>query len=85
MNAQKTNINFSTHEQVCSFPLPVGLPFFSMASTSLIRRGGAMSGGANCSARSGRTKAANKQNPMIMFNLGPSNASNNNEKNVNAK
>lgn len=35
-----------------SSPLPL-LPFFSMASTSLSRSGGAISGGVNCSDKSG--------------------------------
>lgn len=34
----------------------VHVPLFSMASISLVRRGGAVSGGPNCSAKSGNTK-----------------------------
>lgn len=41
-----------------------------MASRSLIRRGGATSGGANCSARSGRVKAEKKKFPTLDFMCG---------------
>lgn len=44
-----------------------------------------MSGGANCSARSGSVKAANNESPTIMFHLVQSNALNNDEETLNTK
>lgn len=52
---------FSGHQPIRSHSVGASVPLLSMASSSLLRRGGAVSGGPNCSGRSGNTKPEDKQ------------------------